>query len=101
MAPDKAELTNMINGIVNQIVADWGMEATVHNDVRLIGDLGFTSMDVIDLLASIETQLRRKLPYERLVVLTGGGYRQELTVEEIVAFVQANYEASRAAPGAV
>jgi acyl carrier protein len=101
MTPSKDDITAMVIGIVKQIVEDWGMEAAVENNSKLVGDLGFTSMDVIDLLASLETQMGRKLAYEKLVVLENGGYRQELVVEDLVAFVQENYEHARGASGPV
>src|SRR5262249_37879454 len=100
MKPTREEISERTCRIVQQIVDDWGLEASPVNDTRLIADLGFTSMDIIDLLASIETQLGRKLPYERLIVIEGGGYRQELTVADLVAFIDENYDISRAAPGA-
>ena len=101
MTPTDQEIFDTICTIVREITEEWNVEADIAGDTRLIAELGFTSMDVIDLLASLETKLGRKLPYEKLVVLEDGGYRQELTVADLTDFVYHNLEVTRDLPGAV
>lgn len=95
MPPSEQEIIGTVREIVTAIMQDWGLDADVNASTRLIGDLGFTSMDIIDVIATLETRFRRKLPYESLVTFEDGSYRSEIAVEELAGFVHRNFDVTR------
>jgi acyl carrier protein len=86
---NQQQMEDLVGECVKQIIAEWDMEARVEHTTGLIGELGFTSMDFIDLISSIERRLGQKLPYDKLISSDGRTYRQELTVADIAQFVSA------------
>ena len=95
MLPSEQEIIGTICDIVKNIMKDWGLDAEVDDGTLLIQDLGFTSMDIIDLIATLETRYQRKLPYESLVTFADGSYRSELAVKDLAEFIQKNFDVTR------
>lgn len=95
MKPTRDAITSTIVSTIENITADWSLSADVHADTRLVGELGFTSMDIIDLFAMLDVALKTKLPFEQFAVIEGGGYRQEFTVAELAAFIDEAYDTPR------
>lgn len=62
-------------------------------DTRMRAELDLTSIDLLNLLALMTQSLGRKLMYESLL-LPGGKPRQELTLGELAAFIEANLDAA-------
>jgi acyl carrier protein len=101
MKPSIGEIDATVSEVVNGITRDWGVSAAFSRDTRLAADLGFTSMDTIDLFATLEMRFKRKFPYESFIVVEGGGYRPDLSLGELADFVHANYDTGRPDPAAV
>ena len=95
MLPSEQEITGTICEIVKNIMQDWGLDAEINAGTLLIQDLGLTSMDIIDLIATLETRYQRKLPYESLVTFADGSYRSELAVKDMAEFIRQNFEVTR------
>lgn len=95
MLPSEQEISGTICDIVSNIIKDWGLDAEINAETLLIQDLGFTSMDTIDLIATLETRYQRKLPYEALVTNEDGSYRSELAIKELGEFVHLNFNNAR------
>ena len=75
--------------IVKDLTQDWDTEYSggIGPETRLIGDLAFESIDVVQLIAAIEEHYqRRDLPFEELV-MTDGRYVDEIRVAEVAAFL--------------
>ncbi len=75
--------------ILEDITADWDMafEDDIGRDTRLIEDLGFESIDVVQYIAAVEKHYgRRGMPFEELV-MADGRYVDEITVEDSVRFL--------------
>jgi acyl carrier protein len=71
------------------MTSDWDMEFTgpIGPDTKLIADLAFESIDVVQLIVQLETNFQRKdLPFEKLL-MTDGRYRDDLAVREVVGFL--------------
>jgi acyl carrier protein len=94
----RPEILDAVVSVVSDITRDWNLDVEIKPESRLIGELGFTSMDIIDLMAGLDMRLHRKLPYESLMVLDDGGYRQELLVSELADFLEQNFDVERAGP---
>jgi acyl carrier protein len=92
-----------IEGIVLQVLkdltADWDSDyaGDVGPDTLLIQDLDFESIDVVELVVSLEGRFeRRDLPFEKLL-MQDGRYVEDLTVRQVVDFLQS--ELSKPRPG--
>lgn len=80
----------ILKELLAEMVADWGIDATeIQPETKLAADLGFSSVDAMQLFAGISTRVRRNLRYDDLVVGPDGVYRSELTVRQIAAYVDA------------
>lgn len=82
--------------ILQDMTSDWdtGYEGGIQMDTRLIGDLSFESIDVVQLIVAIEEHYRRKdLPFVDLV-MQDGRYKEELKVADIVEFLTKNLNPS-------
>jgi acyl carrier protein len=76
-------------GLLENMTSDWDtdFEGGITADTRLIGDLGFESIDVVQLVVAIEEHYqRRNLPLERLL-MEDGHYVDELKVGKIADFL--------------
>ncbi len=78
-----------LTDILKDLTADWD---TSHDDdigpaTKLIGDLNFESIDVVQLITAIEEHFsRRDLPFEQLL-MKEGQYVDEVSVGEMVDFL--------------
>lgn len=81
----------LVSDLVNETVSDWDLDLDepVGGDTRLSEDLCFSSVEMLHLLAAIDMKLGTRLPFDRLI-RTEAGYRTELTVGELAAFVSQN-----------
>ena len=75
--------------LLQEITRDWstGLGDGITATTALVGDLGFESLDVVHLVTAIEQRFgRRDLPFEDLL-MTGGRYVDDLTVDDIARFL--------------
>jgi acyl carrier protein len=75
--------------ILADMTADWDIDfdGPIGSDTRLIADLAFESIDVVQFIVAIEERIKvRGLPFEELL-MTEGRYVDELSVKETVAFL--------------
>lgn len=75
--------------ILDDMTSDWetNVDDGITRDSRLIADLGFESVDVVQLVVAIEEQFqRRDMPFEELL-MEDGQYVEELKVGQIVDFL--------------
>ena len=75
--------------LLNDMIQEWDMEILESIDVetRLIDDLGFESVDLMQLIVAIEQTFGvRGLPYEQ-VLMQDGGYVTEITVRQLTDFL--------------
>lgn len=82
-------------GILENMTQDWDLEldAAIGSDTRLMEDLAFESIDVVQLAVSIEQAFGTKgLPFENLF-MRDGEYVDDLRVGDVVAFLETNLPA--------
>ena len=85
----RAEIERDLIAILDDMTTDWVLSFTggVKPDTRLMADLAFESIDVVQLVVAIEGHFqRRKMHFEQLMMVDGR-YVQELQVKEIVDFL--------------
>jgi acyl carrier protein len=83
------ELERDLVAILTDMTADWDLSfaGSIQPDTRLMADLAFESIDVVQLVVAIEGHVkRRQLHFEKLLMVDGR-YVQELKVEEIADFL--------------
>lgn len=76
--------------VLEDFIADWDTELDepIGPDTLLLEDLGFESIDIIQLVVAIEEAFgRRKLPFEK-VLMQDGRYVDDLSVGQIAEFLQ-------------
>ncbi|MBS0445533.1 MAG: acyl carrier protein [Proteobacteria bacterium] len=81
--------------LVADMTADWDLSFTggVTPETRLMADLAFESIDVVQLVVAIEGHFgRRKMPFEQLMMVDGR-YVQELQIKQIVDFLARQLDA--------
>lgn len=75
--------------LLTDMTSDWDVAHTgeIKPDTRLMADLSFESIDVVQLVVAIEAHFqRRHLKFEQLMMVDGR-YVQELQVSQIVDFL--------------
>ena len=75
--------------ILEEMTCDWDLEldGPLGRDTRLIAELEFASIDIVQFLVAIEEHFqRREFPFEELV-MKEGRYVDEIVVAEVVAFL--------------
>jgi acyl carrier protein len=87
--PNRAEIQSRLTAILRDMVQDWDLDFVepIDGHTRLVTDLGFESVDLMQLVVAIERELStRGLPFEE-ILMEEGGYINEITVEQLVAFL--------------
>ncbi len=83
------EIERDIIAILTDMTADWDLSFTggIKPDTRLMADLAFESIDVVQLVVAIEAHVKRRhLHFEKLL-MADGRYVQELQVKQIADFL--------------
>lgn len=86
--PKDAILTQLVE-ILRDMTQDWDVDpgAEIGAETRLIRDLAFESIDVVQLVVAIEERFgRRDLPFEQLL-MEDGRYADEISVRDTVDFL--------------
>jgi acyl carrier protein len=75
--------------ILHDMTADWDTDFNnpIGPETRLVADLAFESIDVVQLVVAIEERFRCKgLPFEELL-MSDGRYVDEIVVRDAVSFL--------------
>ncbi len=76
--------------ILEGMTSDWdtGFAGGIKLSTRLIADLNFESIDMVQFVVALEEQfMRRDLPFEKLLMVDGR-YVDDLSVVEVTDFLQ-------------
>ena len=78
-----------VTATLKNLMQDWDIDEPIRRETRVVADLGFESIDLIQMVAELERAFR--LPSGSLVdmLITGGRYVDDLSVGEIVDGVAA------------
>lgn len=85
----QAEVESRVAALLKDMVQDWDLDTTdeIGPATRIIEDLEFESIDLIQLMVAVEKEFGVKgLPYESLVI-NDGSYIEELLVSQVVEFL--------------
>lgn len=92
-APD--DLLREVVVILQDLTSDWdtGFSGSIGPETRLIGELGFESIDVVHLIVTLEERFQRQdLPFESLL-MRGGRYVSDLRVGDLASFLETSLAA--------
>ena len=76
--------------LLEDFTQDWHTEpdAAMNGDTRLLADLGFESIDIIQLTVALEETFGlRKVPFDQLL-MQDGRYVDDLSLRQIASFLQ-------------
>jgi acyl carrier protein len=96
----QTEITEKIIALATEFTEDWGLDEEITPQTKFNDELGFSSIDMMHYLAVIDMEFRKKFPFEQLI-MNGGIYRNELTVEELATFLYKNKDVQASQPKAV
>lgn len=76
--------------IVEDLIQDWGLDLAggVSGATRLVEDLEFASVDIIQLCVALEQHYGRKLGFQDLLMVDGS-YVSDLAISQMARFVEA------------
>lgn len=96
MALSRDEVFTRMVALIREMSQDWDVdEMEMEAATRLGEDLAFASVDALHLMASVDMAFSCRLPYEQLIV-RDGQYATDITLGELVDFVQAKMDESPA-----
>jgi acyl carrier protein len=83
-------ITEAVLRILREMTSDWDLEFTgpISPDTRLVADLGFASIDIVQLAIALEEHFGiRGLPFQQLTIKSDGQYVDDIQVSELMAFL--------------
>ncbi|MFO0752031.1 MAG: hypothetical protein U0411_01730 [Thermodesulfovibrionales bacterium] len=84
------EIERTLAGIVGDLVQDWGLELEegISGSTRLVADLEFASVDIIQFCVAIEQHYRKKMGFQGLL-MKEGSYVSDLSIAQTAVFLAA------------
>ena len=88
IAVDPEMIERKVIATLEDLVQDWDIEEPIHGGTKVVADLGFESIDLIQMVAALERAFKLKGGSLVEMLVEGGRYVDDLTVDEIVARVE-------------
>lgn len=84
----ESEIQSELIELLKEITEDWEIdEIEILPSTKIVEDLGFVSIDIIQLVVAIEEHFQQKLGFNELL-MKNGRYLDDLGVDEIAQFVE-------------
>lgn len=80
--------------LILAIAQDWDEEEQIEADTLLIADLGFASIDFVQLVVDIEAAFKQKLGFQELL-MPDGKYVDDLSVLALTQFVEQRFKSTK------
>lgn len=76
--------------ILTDMTTDWDLpnDAPITGETRLMADLAFESIDVVQLVVAIEAHFKKRQMHFEHLLMVDGRYVQELQVKQISEFLE-------------
>ena len=84
-----ADILAILHEKVRKLDADFSGE--LHEGTRIVGDLNFESVTIVEFCMAIGKHFRKKLPFQNLVFRNGRF--QDFSVGDLLAFVESQLKA--------
>ena len=85
---DHDTIEKTVAATLADLVQDWDIEDPIGLSTKVVADLGFESIDLIQMVAALERAFKLKPGSLVEMLVEGGRYVDDLTVEEIVRRVE-------------
>lgn len=82
--------------MLSQLAGDWEYSGAITPETLLFEDLGFESLDIVVLGTSIQEKYGTLMPFAEFLVDLGQREVRDISVGELVSFVQQQIEAEAA-----
>ena len=80
--------------VLEDFIEDWGLDAEIDSSTRLVADLEFDSIDVIQFVVEVEKAFQnRNLGFQSLL-MQEGRYIEDLSVGQITGFLGTRLDAA-------
>ena len=96
MRPPREEIEAYVMKVLQELARDWEYSGEVGETTGLFRDLGFESLDAVVLGTAIQEHYDRPMPFAELLADVGQREVRELTVGELVRFVETHLAAQEA-----
>lgn len=81
-------VTDEIIDVISKFTEEWGIDHEITPASRVVADLEFESIDIIQMIVSIEQRFgRRNMGFDELL-MKDGKYVDDLTIQQISVFVK-------------
>ena len=81
---DHSTIAGTVISTLEGLVQDWDIEDAVHTGTRVVADLGFESIDLIQMVAALERAFKLKAGSLVDMLVADGRYVDDLSVDQIV-----------------
>jgi len=100
MKPSRKEIADYILRMIEELSHDWDYSRAVTPESLLFTELGLESLDVVVLGTTIQEHYQFQMPFAELLVEIGQREKRDLSIAELVDFVDRHLNAnlSEAAP---
>lgn len=89
---DSSSVFSLVSSTLGNMILDWGLDTNLTRETRIVADLEFESIDVIQMVVALEKVLgRRDLGFDRLL-MRDGRYVEDLSLGDIVDFLEVRLE---------
>jgi acyl carrier protein len=87
--PQMQPALEVVIATVRDLTQDWGIEldSPMQGDTLLAGELGFASVDIIQLCVALEQHYERRLGFQELL-MANGSYVGDVTLGEFARFIE-------------
>lgn len=92
MSRSREEILEDVLELLEQLAQDWDYDATVGEETRIFGDLGFESLDAVVLGTAIQEHYKQQMPFANLLAEVGQREVRDLSVAELVDFIDAHLD---------
>ncbi len=92
----KEKILQELITILQDMTSDWDLDYSggISESTKLIGDLAFESIEIVQLMVTIEQHFDLKNLISERLLMRDGRYVSELTVSEIVNFIREELKAN-------
>ena len=80
---DRSTIMATVVSTLESLVQDWDIEESITSRTRVVADLGFESIDLIQMVAALERAFRLKGSSLVAMLVADGRYVDDLTVDQV------------------
>ena len=95
IAVDHATIEKTVVATLGDLVQDWDIEEPIQGSTKVVADLGFESIDLIQMVAALERAFKLKSGSLVEMLVADGRYVDDLTVDRIVERVEHRFASEK------